>query len=176
MSALPRIADGIRGGSQLPVLTLSSYSSCLVVPERLTLRQWLHTARTATIHIAGTCFSNSGRMLKLTNLEAVALSEIAKQHPALAPQIAAIRVLERENTGCGFFTTLAVNRSAAAAIDSDRVLGNVWLNIRGFKDPMTFLVFMEDGFISCLEGAAVGDRTDHINLSLLRSEGLHTTD
>ena len=31
------------------------------------------------------------------------LSEIAKQHPALVPQIAAATVLGRENTGVGFF-------------------------------------------------------------------------
>ena len=112
-------------------------------------------------------------MLKLTDLEVVALSEIAKQYPALVPQIVATTVLERENTGCGFFTTLAVDRSTAVAIDSDRVIGNVWLDIRDFESPMTFLVFMEDGFISCLEGATIGDLTDHIDLYSLRSEGLH---
>ncbi len=42
-------------------------------------------------------------MLELTDLEVVALSEIAKQHPALIPQIAVATVLERENTGVGFF-------------------------------------------------------------------------
>lgn len=112
-------------------------------------------------------------MLRLTDLERVALSEIAKQHPALAPQIAAATVLERENTGCGFFTTLAVDRSAAAAVHGDRVIGRVWLDIRGLENPMTFLAFMEDGFINCLEGATVDDRTDHIDLDSLRSEGLH---
>ena len=112
-------------------------------------------------------------MLKLTDLEAVALSEITKQHPALAPQIRAATVLARENTGAGFFTTLTVDRRAAAAIDSGSVLGNVWLDIQGFRDPMTFLVFMEDGFVSCLEGATLRDRTDQIDLSSLRSEGLH---
>jgi hypothetical protein len=110
-------------------------------------------------------------MLKLTNLEVVALSEIAKQHPALAPQIATVTVLERENTGVGFFTELAVDRSSAVAIDSDRVLGNVWLDIEGFLNPMTFLVFMEDRFVSLLEGATVGDETDRIDLHALRSEG-----
>lgn len=110
-------------------------------------------------------------MLELTDLEVVALSEIAKQHPALIPQIAAATVLERENTGVGFFTRLAVDRAAAAAIVSDRVLGDVWLDIEGFLYPMTFMVFMEDGFVSCLEGATVGEETDRIELSSLRSEG-----
>ncbi len=113
----------------------------------------------------------SDRMLKLTDLEVVALSEIAKQHPALVPQVAAATVLERENTGVGFFTRLAVDRSAAAAIDSDRVLGDVWLDIEGFVYPMTFMVFMEDGFVSCLEGATLGEATDRIDLYALRSEG-----
>ena len=110
-------------------------------------------------------------MLELTNLEFVALSEIAKQHPALVPQIAAATVLGRENTGVGFFTTLAVDRSAATAIDSDRVLGDVWLDIQGFLYPMTFMIFMEDGFVCLLEGATVGEETDHIDLYALRSEG-----
>ena len=113
-------------------------------------------------------------MLKLTDLEVVALSEIAKQHPELAPQAAAATVLERENTGVGFYTRMAVDRSAAVAIDSDRVLGNVWLDIEGFLYPMTFLVFMEDGFVSLLEGATVGDETDRIDLNALRSEGSTT--
>ena len=86
-------------------------------------------------------------MLELTNLEFVALSEIAKQHPALVPQIAAAIVLGREIIRVGFFTTLAVDRSAATAIDSDRVLGDVWLDIQGFLYPMTFMIFMEDGFV-----------------------------
>ena len=110
-------------------------------------------------------------MLKLTDLEIVVFSEIVKQHPALVQQIAALTVLGRENTGVGFFTDLAVDRSDAAAIDSDSVLGNVWLNIQDFGDPMTILIFMEDGYVSCLEGATVGDRTDQIDLYSLRSEG-----
>ena len=137
------------------------------------MRVWLPITSRIKIGKLSRHFSDSGRMLKLTDLEVVALSEIAKQHPALVSQIAATTVLERENTGCGFFTTLAVDRSAAAAIDSDRVVGNVWLDIQGFENPMTFLIFMEDGFISCLEGATVVDQTDHIDLYSLRSEGPH---
>ncbi len=66
---------------------------------------------------------------------------------------------------------MAVDRSAVAAIDSDRVLGDVWLDIEGFLYPMTFMVFMEDGFVSCLEGATLGDETDRIDLCSLKSEG-----
>ena len=36
---------------------------------------------------------------------------------------------------------------------------------------MTFMVFMEDGFVCLLEGATVGEETDHIDLYALRSEG-----
>ena len=36
---------------------------------------------------------------------------------------------------------------------------------------MTFMVFMEDGFVSLLEGATVGEETDRIDLYSLRSEG-----
>ena len=111
-------------------------------------------------------------MLTLTDLEAVALSEIGKQHPVLLPQIAVVSVLDRENTGSGFLTSLAVDRASAESITSDRVLGNVWLRVQGFQDPMTFLLFMEDGFISCLEGATVRDTTELIDLCSPKCLGL----
>lgn len=108
-------------------------------------------------------------MLELTDLEIVALSEMVKQHPELAQQIAAATVTERRNSGVGFFTDLAVDRSAAAAIDSKGPLGNVWLNVQGDDNTMTFLLFLEDGYIDCLEGATMGFETVGIDLSSLRS-------
>lgn len=112
-------------------------------------------------------------MLELTNLEVSALSEIARQHPELLAQISVLTVLERRNSGVGFFTEVAVDRSSAERVDSKNPLGNIWLDIQGFESPMVFLVFLEDGFIKFLEGATVGDQTDQIDLHSLVSEGLH---
>ena len=112
-------------------------------------------------------------MPDLTRLERAALAEIARQHPTLAPQAATARVTVRENTGCGFFTTLAVDPAAAAAIEGPRVLGNVWLDVEGLEHPMTFLVFMEGGYMQCLEGATVGDSTETLDLGALVSAGVH---
>ena len=112
-------------------------------------------------------------MTGFTELESTALSEIVKQEPVLAPQLAVATVLGRENTGGGFLTTLGVDRSVARAVDGERALGNVWLDVEGFENPMTFLVFMEDGYLACLEGATIEDRTDHVDLEALRSKGLY---
>jgi len=38
---------------------------------------------------------------------------------------------------------------------------------------MTFLLFVEEGYANCLEGATVGDSTVDVDLSALKFEILH---
>ncbi len=52
-------------------------------------RLWIAISIRTKIGMPGRHFLDRGRMLELTDLEVVALSEIAKQHPALVPQVAA---------------------------------------------------------------------------------------
>lgn len=108
-------------------------------------------------------------MLQLTNLEKAVLRQICGQYPAqgaiLEAQIASATVLSRENSGAGFFTNMAVDRSKAPALAGEGVLGNVWVQIDDFNQPMIFLLFLEDGYADCLEGATVDDNTEGVDFA-----------
>ncbi len=88
----------------------------------------------------------------------------------LEAQLAGAMVLSRKNTGAGFYTDFSVPRLAAPVIMPERMIGEVWAKIEGFMDPMTFLIFIEDGYACCLEGAAVRDNTVSIDLAALKFE------
>jgi hypothetical protein len=107
-------------------------------------------------------------------LERAVLDEICHQYPtqraALEAQLAAAVVRSRENTGAGVYTHFEINRSVAPAIAWDRVIGNVSVKIDGFEDPMIFLLFTDDGYANCLEGAAICDSTIQVNLNTVRFE------
>jgi hypothetical protein len=55
-------------------------------------------------------------------------------------------------------------------VSCNRIIGDVWAKIDGFEAPMTFLLFVDDGYMSCLEGAAMDDSTTNIDLSAIRFE------
>lgn len=109
--------------------------------------------------------------LSLTPLEKSVIAEIGRQHPecqeTLECQLSTAEVIRRENTGVGFFTDLSVKRTCPALAEGETVLGNVWVRIENFQNPMTFLIFVDDGYVKVLEGAAVGDSTFGIDLSRL---------
>jgi len=77
-------------------------------------------------------------------------------------------VTRRENSGAGFFTYLAVDRTTAPVRNAKRVLGNVTASIEGFKQPLLMMLFMKDGYAEMLEAAAVDDSTVGIDPSTLR--------
>jgi hypothetical protein len=112
--------------------------------------------------------------LTFTHLEAAALEAIAGRYPeareALKAQLATATVSERENTGVGFFTSLAVDRSTKAIESTDKVLGPVWADIEGFGQPLILLLFTSDGYARTLEGATVLDSTVGLELADLRFE------
>jgi len=104
-----------------------------------------------------------------TALEQAVLEEICARETvlgaALETQLSAATVISRKNTGAGFYTDFEVTRSVAPLATSKKVIGEVWAEIAGFESPMTFLIFVADGYASCLEGATVGDSTTGVDLS-----------
>lgn len=102
-------------------------------------------------------------MSKFTALEQAVLQEVCQQHSAsraiLEAQLATATNIRRDNTGVGFYTNFQVSREVAPLAVSEKRLGLVWATIDGFEDPMTFVLFVEDGYANCLEGAAVRDKT-----------------
>jgi len=111
-------------------------------------------------------------MLQLTKLEQAVLREICRQRAdareALETQLATATVIRRENSGAGFFTHLAVDRSTAAMRSDERVLGNVAATVEGFEQPILLLLFIKNGYADVIEGATVGDSTVGIDLLTLR--------
>lgn len=72
-------------------------------------------------------------------LEAVA-AQFPHQQDALLAQFRAARVTSRENSGAGFFTRFEVNRLKAEPVSLTSPAGNVWADVSGFQDQMTFLI------------------------------------
>jgi hypothetical protein len=74
-------------------------------------------------------------MTRLNDLETAALRSIAANHPESEPEIARIFescvVTKRENTGGGFFTTLASQTQTFGSIGIRSTLGDAWISIKG---------------------------------------------
>jgi hypothetical protein len=111
-------------------------------------------------------------MQQLSLLERAALDAICRQQTdqrdALASQLASAKVIQRRNSGAGFFTDLAIDRTAPPVTSKERVIGNVAAMIEGFKDPLLLLLFMKDGYADMLEGAAIEDSTVGVDLTNVR--------
>jgi hypothetical protein len=107
-------------------------------------------------------------MTTLNDFEKRILREICNSAPAAAltaleAQLAAATVETRENTGAGFFTHLATDRSIAPL--KDGVIGEFWANVVGLKNPMVFLLFVRNGYVDFLEGATAADSTVGMDFS-----------
>lgn len=111
-------------------------------------------------------------MSVFTALEKATLDEICRQEAdhraALEQQIATATVTRRENSGAGFFTHLSVDHSLAPIIGGKSVIGKVAVEIEGFEEPLLLMLFMKDGYADMLEGAAITDSTENVDLSAVR--------
>jgi hypothetical protein len=92
-----------------------------------------------------------------------AMSEHCVNANLLQTQIDAAAVSDRTNTGAGFYTELQTPSSAQPV--PEKVIGNVFAKVVGCVNPMTFVLFLKDGYIRTLEGAAVEDSTVGIDFS-----------
>ena len=109
-------------------------------------------------------------MAHLNMLEAAVLREMCKQVPedavALGLQIDEAVVVSRDNTGAGFYSNLKVV-GAAGSVKS-KIIANVFARIDGLKNPMSFALFIKEGVINVLEGAAVDDSTVGLDFSKVK--------
>ncbi|WP_338663650.1 hypothetical protein VQH23_00485 [Pararoseomonas sp. SCSIO 73927] len=111
----------------------------------------------------------------LTDLERAVLLSIFSETPhltaALVRQMAGASVTARRNSGVGFFTTILVP-SSVPSIEAPRVLGyETHLRLTGFKDGLGFVLFLEDGRLSLLEGYSwSGESTAELDLGTRRFE------
>ena len=114
-------------------------------------------------------------MTEFTELETAALHSIFSETPELASalerQLAAATVTERENTGGGFFTTIAV-ADDAPCVSIPGVLGyETQARVQGLKHGLGFVLFLKDGRLETLEGFAWGpESTASLDLASLKFE------
>jgi hypothetical protein len=114
-------------------------------------------------------------MTTFTDLELAALHSIFSETPELAAglerQLVVATVAKRENSGGGFFTTIAV-ADDVPRVSSPKVLGyETQARVAGLEHGLGFVLFMEDGRLHLLEGFAWGpESTTALDLPALNFE------
>jgi hypothetical protein len=97
----------------------------------------------------------------LEPLEAAVLDHLlAGDHPVLAAlrnQLAEATIADREFSGAGFFTHFALPKGAMAAPVRTLRFGDVHATIAGLQHGADFVLFVDDGRLSMLEGASYGE-------------------
>jgi hypothetical protein len=111
-------------------------------------------------------------MSPLNRLEKAVLEEILCQAGGdalpLREQIQGAFVVDRINTGAGFYTRLQTERRGEPI--GARIIGDVAAQIKGLSNPMIFLLWVRNGTIDQLEGASVGDSTQGVDFSNVQFE------
>jgi hypothetical protein len=110
-------------------------------------------------------------MHELTPLERAVLLAIVEQatevSPLLGLQVDSARVVKRENTGAGFYTTFDV--SSSEAMDGVKSpLGDVGATVNGLEHGMGFLLWIEDGRVGQLEGYSYDESTSGLDFEHIR--------
>ncbi|MBL8694826.1 MAG: hypothetical protein JNJ88_12085 [Planctomycetes bacterium] len=98
---------------------------------------------------------------ELSKFEKAALAmALAGEHPtllALRRQLPYCRVAEREMTGCGFITTIEVDRLLVEpALEEYFLITDVFVNTAAVRDGIGLLLVIDDGYIAHLEGFTFG--------------------
>ena len=111
-------------------------------------------------------------MPSLNELEKAVLAEMvphaAADQSSLEDQLRGASVLSRNNTGAGFYTKLQPKKGTKPV--EAKVIGNVFADIKGLNHPMTFILFIRNGVVDTLEGAATDDSTVGIDFSNVQFE------
>ena len=87
------------------------------------------------------------------------LNRDCEPYITLREQLVHATVMTREFSGVGFFTHFALPKSAPVRRDvADMVIQDVAAEISGLAHGASFILFVRDGVLSCLEGvASVGE-------------------
>ena len=107
-------------------------------------------------------------MAAFTELELAALHSLFSERPELASkfeqQLSLARVVERENTGAGFFTMISVPADAPLINISEPLSGETHARIPGLEHELGFVLFVAGGRLNTLEGFAYGGSTAELDL------------
>lgn len=106
-------------------------------------------------------------MKGFNRLEAAALEAVAAGYPdhtaALLAQFRNATVTNRTNSGAGFWTDFAVDRTAAPPLPLNEDRLGATGDVEGFVDPILFFVLLRDGYSVQIEGAAIRDDTSAVD-------------
>ena len=95
----------------------------------------------------------------INELELSLLSEFARQVPALAPVLKELRVVDREFSGVGSFTTFAPATVQVAFPDGPIGL-KCLIEIPGIPNGLLASITVQDGCVECLEIVALQSEWD----------------
>ena len=106
----------------------------------------------------------------LNELEKAVLEQMRRKTvlDGLAEQIKEAMVERRNNTGAGFYTKLKTKKGTE--LIENTMLTGAYAHVTGLNHPMAFVLFVKDGMIDTLEGAAVEDSAVSIDFSRVRFE------
>lgn len=107
-------------------------------------------------------------------IERAVLEATAEDYPqsasALQGQTETAMVAKFENTGAGFFSTISVAADAPALAEKSPLDG-AYANVEGIEHGMGFIVFMDSGRVSLIEGYCHGNvSTVDVDFSEVRFE------
>ena len=95
----------------------------------------------------------------------IAAAEYPASAEALRRQIDTAQVISFENSGAGFFSNLAIAPDAPPLSDKSP-LGNAYGSVSGVEGGMGFLVWLNHGHLSVIEGYCYGSGpTEDIDFS-----------
>jgi hypothetical protein len=109
-------------------------------------------------------------MTAFTNLEAAVLQLVCEtdavqlsvdQRQVLKAQLRTAKVIDRDNTGHGFYTTFEVDRNAAPRLEGVNMIDAPSMIMEGLGqgNSLGFILWAEDGYPTTLEGFQNGDLT-----------------
>jgi hypothetical protein len=103
----------------------------------------------------------------VTQLERAVLWTICERHVVdrapLGVQLSTATVLNRTNTGAGFYTDFAVERVSSPAIGGERLRRGPGASVAGLVHGMGFILWLKEGYIDRLEGYSYDENTTAID-------------
>jgi hypothetical protein len=112
--------------------------------------------------------------LAFTSLERAVLHAICEKHSvdrvALETQLSTASVIDRENTGIGFYTHIAVQRDSVVSVGGERLRNGPAVTVEGLKHGMGFILWLKEGFVDCLEGYCYDESTTGIDFDRVSFE------
>ena len=93
-----------------------------------------------------------------------------QDRPALEAQLSTATMISRENNGRGFYIRFGVDHGSSATVRGPQRKDGPVAKIDGLKHGMGFIVWLKQGYASCLEGFGYGEDISSLNLETVDFE------